>query len=62
MSGDVLTKERVGPYTSLDHKIDVAEEKIRNIKNSNLPESEKKNLLKIQDTKINEVCSSIRWL
>jgi len=51
MSGDIEGK-RVGPYTGLDHKVDVAEEKIRNIKNSNLPESEKKKLLKIQDNKL----------
>ena len=51
MSGNIEGK-RVGPYTGLDHKIDVAEEKNRNIKNSNLPESEKKKLLEIQDTKL----------
>ena len=39
-------------YTDLDYKIDVAEDKIKNIKKSNLPESEKKKLLAEQDTKL----------
>ncbi len=40
-------------YTDLDYKIDVAENKIREIKNNkNLSENEKKKLLKIQDDKL----------
>ena len=39
-------------YTDLDYKIDVAENKIKDIKKSNLPESEKKKLLAEQDNKL----------
>ena len=39
-------------YTDLDYKIDVAENKIKNIKKSNLPENEKKKLLAEQDNKL----------
>ena len=52
MSGEGPRKERIGPYSGLDNKIDVAEDKIKEIKNSNLPENEKKKLLKIQDNKL----------
>jgi hypothetical protein len=53
MSGEGPRKERIGPYSGLDNKIDVAENKIREIKlNKNLSESEKKKLLKIQDDKL----------
>ena len=45
--------EGSGRYTDLDYKIDVAEEKIREIKNNkNLSENEKKKLLQIQDNKL----------
>ena len=44
--------EASGRYTDLDYKIDVAENKIKDIKKSNLPESEKKKLLAEQDNKL----------
>ncbi len=44
-------------YTDLDYKIDVAENKIKDIKKSNLPESEKKKLLAEQDTKLTKYVS-----
>jgi len=53
MAGEGPREERIGPYSSLDNKIDVAENKIREIKlNKNLPENEKKRLLKIEDNKL----------
>ena len=53
MSGEGPREERIGPYSGLDNKIDVAENKIREIKlNKNLSENEKKRLLKIQDDKL----------
>jgi hypothetical protein len=45
--------EGSGRYTDLDYKIDVAENKIKEIKlNKNLPENEKKKLLQIEDNKL----------
>ena len=53
MSGEGPREKRIGPYSGLDNKIDVAENKIREIKlNKNLSENEKKRLLKIQDNKL----------
>ena len=49
--------EASGRYTDLDFKIDVAENKIKDIKKSNLPESEKKKLLAEQDTKLTKYVS-----